>query len=375
MKYSLLKKIYLVIGLLIFIISYTTNISEFVPIENLDIPIAIGYDFESNTTKNPIYSISIAVYQFLTGSQQLNTIVINGKAESVTDTREDRQTKSNKKFILGSEKVLLINKEVAEKSIFPIANTLFNNTYANDTARVAIIKGDTKEALSFKVRGYNSGADYIRGMIDSSVNYNFFSDNYKMIDVYTRLEGEGRSIALPYIEIKDGIFEMTGIGIFNKDKLGYVAHIREAEIINLLRENKVSGIVHLQSKKGENTNLDVLTRKKVKCEKQGDKYKFTIDIVLDSDIIENEIYRGVINNPNITKKIEKDAEEAVKKPIDKFINKMKDDIKFDCLELGKVAAAKYGRRTKTDWNKVVCESDIKVNVKVNLRRIGRGMLK
>lgn len=196
-----------------------------------------------------------------------------------------------------------------------------------------------------------------------------------MIDVYTRLEGEGRNIVLPYIEIKDGIFQMTGLGIFNKDKLGYIADSREAKIINLLRENNVSGIVHLQNKNGKNTNLDVLSRRKATCDKQGNKYKFTINLTLDSEIIENEIYTNVINNPNVTKKIERNSEELVKKVGHRFIKKMQDDIKFDCLELGKVAAAKYGRRTGTDWNKVVCESNIEVNVKVNLKRLGRGMLK
>lgn len=375
MKYSLIKKIYLVMGLLIFIVSYATNINQFVAIENLDIPIAIGYDLKNNSKNNPIHSVSIAVYQFLTGNQQLNTIVIGGNAESITNTREDRQTKSNKKFILGSEKVLLINKDVAENTIFPIANTLFNNTYANDTARVAILNGNTKDALNFKVRGYNSAADYIKGMIDSSVNYNFFSDNYKMIDVYTRLVAEGRSVVLPYIEIKNGIFQMTGLGVFDKDKLKYVADIGEAQVINLLRGNRVSGIIHLEDSDGHNTNLDAISTKKVKCKREKDKYKFDIRIVLEGDIIENEIYKNIVNNPNVTNKVEKDAEEVVRKATEKFINKMQKEIKIDCIELGKVAAAKYGRKTNTDWNKVVCESEINIDVKVNLRRVGRGMLR
>lgn len=83
-----------------------------------------------------------------------------------------------------------------------------------------------------------------------------------MIDIYTRLVGEGRNVILPYIEIKDGIFQMTGVGIFNKDKLEYVVSIGEAQVINLLRENMVSGIVHIEDKDGHNTNLDGISRKK-----------------------------------------------------------------------------------------------------------------
>ena len=55
-----------------------------------------------------------------------------------------------------------------------------------------------------------------------------------------------------------------------------------------------------------------------------------------------------------------------------FINRMKNQYKSDLLELGVVAAAKYGRNTNTDWDKVIRESEIKVNVNVNVDKFGRG---
>ncbi|KEI09617.1 spore gernimation protein [Clostridium sp. K25] len=374
MKWMKLKKIYFIIAFLVFVISYMVDVNEYVAIENLDIPIGIGYDLINGKTKNPIYNIPISVYQFLPGNSTLNTTVTTGKAEGIANTREDRQTKSNRKFILGTEKVVLISQEVAERSIEDLINILFNNTYANDTARVAIFKGKTIDALKAKVKGYNSSADYIRGMIDSCINYNFFSDNHKMIDIYTRVLGEGRSATLPYIEMDNGEFKMTGMGIFKGSKLKYIADREEAKIINLLRENKGLGIINLKNKNGEMTNLSVLSRKRIKCKKEGEKYKFTINLELDSDMIENNFYKRVSDNPRITKKIEKEAEEVIIKKTNNFIKKMQNDIKFDCLELGKVAAAKYGRRTNTDWDKVMCESEIKVNVKVKLERLGRGIL-
>ena len=51
---------------------------------------------------------------------------------------------------------------------------------------------------------------------------------------------------------------------------------------------------------------------------------------------------------------------------------MKNEYKVDCLQLGWVAAAKYGRDTGVDWDEVVSNSDIKVNVKVNVDKVGRG---
>jgi hypothetical protein len=42
---------------------------------------------------------------------------------------------------------------------------------------------------------------------------------------------------------------------------------------------------------------------------------------------------------------------------------MQNDYKLDCLALGRVAAAKYGRHTGTDWNKAVSEAEIVVKCK------------
>jgi hypothetical protein len=65
-------------------------------------------------------------------------------------------------------------------------------------------------------------------------------------------------------------------------------------------------------------------------------------------------------------------EEKIEKMCYNFLEKMKKDYKVDCLELGRVAAATYGRNTGVDWNEIVSNSDIKVNVKVNIDRYGRG---
>ena len=45
------------------------------------------------------------------------------------------------------------------------------------------------------------------------------------------------------------------------------------------------------------------------------------------------------------------------------------------MELGRIAAANFGRGTGVDWNKVICNTDltnIKVNVKVKVDNMGRG---
>ncbi len=60
---------------------------------------------------------------------------------------------------------------------------------------------------------------------------------------------------------------------------------------------------------------------------------------------------------------------------DKFIEKMQNEYKLDLLQLGKVAAVKYWRRTGADWDEIISDSKINVQFKINLDKAGRGNFK
>ena len=74
----------------------------------------------------------------------------------------------------------------------------------------------------------------------------------------------------------------------------------------------------------------------------------------------------------VTEKFEEDMAKQVKETCTGFLEKMKYGYKVDCLQLGWVAAAKYGRDTGVDWDEVISNSEIKVNVKVQVDKVGRG---
>jgi len=326
-------------------------------------------------SKNPIYSIPIAVYNFGEGENQpVTSIILEGIGSTIGETREERQIKSNRKFILGTEKVLIISNEAAEKGIQNIINILFSNPLANDKAFAVVFSGNTKEALELNIKGYPSSADYTEGMLESSINYNFFADQYRLIDIFARVEAEGRELVLPYMDVDNDKKELKiiGMAIFDKDKMVRTINVEESKKMNILREDAVRGVITIKDKTGESTDLQAMSNRKIKCKKEKDKYSFTIDLMVKLDIIGNDIYKNLQNDPKEIKALEEDVKEVIEKMCYSFIDKMQEEIKIDCLELGRVAAAKYGRGTGIDWNKIVSEADIKVNVKTRLDRIGRG---
>jgi len=93
---------------------------------------------------------------------------------------------------------------------------------------------------------------------------------------------------------------------------------------------------------------------------------------LEGEIINNELYKGMATNVGEIKRFEDDMAKQVEEMCNGFLDKMKNKYKVDLLQLGWIAAAKYGRDTEVDWNEVISKSDIKVNVKVRVDKLGRG---
>lgn len=355
--------------------------------EDQNIIAGIGFDISKEIDGNVRYSIPFSIYDFnkkgkvgvkIIGKKAMkagaiseqSSSMLKSTANSIGETREVRQLESSKSFTIGTEKISIIGEEQASYGILNIVNILFYNPNINDRDIFSVCKGKAEDILSFKVEGYPSSADYMEGMVRNTTNYNFLSSEYDLMNIYVTLDSEGKNLVLPYLEIKDKDITFTGMALFKGDKMVYVVPMEEGKIMNMLREKKGKGVLSLQEGQDKYINYDAMVKRKVKCNKIEGKYEFIIELVFQGDIIENTLYK------DIKKENEKEFEKLMGKKIEKmcydFISKMKNVYKIDCLNLGMYAAAKYGRETGLDWNEVVSNADIKVNVKVKIDKMGIG---
>ncbi|MCY6355149.1 Ger(x)C family spore germination protein [Clostridium sp. ZS2-4] len=363
---KVLTILFFCIGIYIFFASGTVS----VPSEEIAVPSTIGFDLERKGSEVE-YSIPIAVYNY-TGKEIPSTIIQTGVGKTIGGTREDRQLGSDLKFLLGLEKVLIWGEDIARFGIESSIDMLFANPNVNDTGLNAVCKGKSMDILKFSVEGYPNAGDYIENLLTHAKEFNFFSDNYKLMDIYVRIGAEGRTLVLPYIEIIDKKPKITGMAVFNEDKMVTTLGMKDTKILNLLKEDNVKGMLSIRKNTAEYIDYYPTSKRKVSCEKIDDKYKFIIYLSLNGDIINNNLYEDIANKPAVQKKFINDIEKKTTETCYEFIDKMQNDYKIDCLALGTVAAAKYGRHTETDWNKIVSEADIIVNVKVKLDKFGRG---
>lgn len=360
----------LLIGLsLVVYMYYASAMRDEKPIEEYDVSAGFGIDVYKKSSVGVEYYIPFSVYIFQGGNRQFSAIKA-GRAYTQGETRQNRQLKSDKQFLIGSQKVLLFSEGTARYSLKSTADILFSNTKFNDRGYILVCKGKTEDILDYKIPGYSSSAEYIEGMIKNSIVNNFFSKEYTGLNMYVRLDTEGRNLVLPYIELSDKGLEITGLVLFKGYKMVNKIDIGESKIMGIMREDDVKGFLSLQKNSDEFMNFYANTTKKIKCKKKNDKYEFEIIININGDVIVNTMYKEF--NRNTKNELEQTLEKEVEKKCGEFINKMQNEYKVDCLELGMYASAKYGRDTGVDWNQVVSNSVIKVKANVTVDKIGRG---
>ncbi|MGK0466536.1 Ger(x)C family spore germination protein [Clostridium sp.] len=372
---SIIKKKNIIISFLtimLYIFFSAGNTS--MPVEDLSIIAGIGADLNNSSSGSVDYSVPISVYNY-TGTPIIYNFLHIGVGKTIGETRSDRQLKDDKMFLVGLEKVLIFSEDFAEFGIRPMIDILFKNPNVNDTSIGFVSKVKSEDILNLQIQGFPTSSDYIQGIITHGNKLNFLSDNYKLIDMFVRMDSEGRNIVLPYVEIKDNLPQITGFALFDKDKMIRKIGIQDARYMNMLRENNVIGILSIQKSPKEYIDFSGTSKRKVKCEKINEKYSFTVDLSITGNVVSNSLYINMYSDSNIKKKFEDDMAKSTEENCKGFIEKMQSEYNLDVLELGRIAAATFGRGTGINWNEVICNPDltnIKVNVVVNVDNMGRG---
>lgn len=342
--------------------------NEKLPIEELSIPAGIGTDITKAGDSLKLYNIPLCIYVYK--DQEISSKVIAGNGLTIAASRETRSLKQDKRFTLGLEKVYVDSEDYAKEGIKESIDVLFRNPSVNDTAYMVICKGKAEDMLKLKVEQYPSSSDYIEGLIKNSINENFFSGDYQVVNEYVRLNVPGRIVVMPYITIEEGKPKISGSAYFKGDKLAGVLNNKDSKYRNLLSRNAKKGIFTIKNSKNNYIDYDCTVKRKVICKRVKNIYYFTIKLALKGSIISNETKLKISQKPMDLAEAEKEFDKSITKDCEEFIKRMQEDYKVDLLELGRFAAAKYGR--KNNYKNIIENSKINVQVDVKIESQGRG---
>lgn len=341
------------------------------PIENLAVITGFGYDIDKEEKINgkPKF-VSAIEYISIKEKEKAGTDYYCGKGGSIYKSIEDYKLKQGNPFRYGSELVYLISEERAKFGIDDIVYDLTSYPDINVNANVIVCKDKCEDYFSLK-QDSGSTSEKLSDMIKFSDEKYFYSNFYTVNDFLCMYYQKGRTLLVPYVEIKNKNLKLAGFAVFKENKLYKVLPIKDAKLINILRKSGNSGIITVHSDKPlEYLEMEAKNKVKVKVSKEEDKLKYDIFVKIKGDLTINTIKNKELNKKEI-KKLEKKFEKQIKKDLDKEVKKVQNEYGIDVFDITKYALAEYGQNSKYNKNKYFSEADINIHVKVKMEYIGK----
>ncbi|WP_432666925.1 Ger(x)C family spore germination protein [Wukongibacter baidiensis] len=337
------------------------------PIEELSIATGFGYDIEKG---DEIKLVDPAEFLLIKKKDETGSVMLAGEGASISLIVENRRSKQSKTFTFGTEIVFIISEERAEFGTKDIIEDLLRTPEVNINAAIAICKGKSEDLFSLKAET-DTISEQLFEMLKFSYEGNFYSKCNSINDFLVMYHQQGREVYLPYIEIINERPQLTGTAVFKDDKMIRRIPMKEAKLINILRDSDGKGYLSIQSDEPlEYLDLEGENKVKVKVSNKGDKLKYDILVTILADL-----RIDTLNDKEFTKeqlsKVEKLFEEKLQKDLNKVVKKVQEEYGVDCLDLGKYAIAKYGRDSGYDSQEHFSNADIQVHVKVKIKSTGK----
>lgn len=363
------KHIAIISIIVVFFLFYMVE-QESIPVEELATPIASAVDIDKQSEEEKKYIITYNMYNYGTGNfySSFNAQIKN---RVIASGREERQLKINKSYRVDSN-VLIISEELAKSGLKEVIDINFSNPTVNDKATVFICKGKGKDILSYKIEGYASAGEYLEYVLENSPEYKGIAQKYDLLHVLINNTNEGKNIVLPYIELSEQGIKLTGMAVFSKDKMLYKVPYEESKLLTLMRYNNAKGNISLMDSQEKYIDYYINSSKRnIKCYKDNrGKLNFHITLTVKGTIESNTTNKDI--DYKLSKNIEARVTEKLEEQCNKIIKDMQNKYIIDFLQLGSVAAAKYGREKNIDWDKEISNSKIEVKVKAKVEKVGRG---
>lgn len=338
------------------------------PQERLSIIIGLGYDLQSKAGGVKFKDVS-ETFTFK-GQDQIEHQVLTGEGDSIYSTQDDLQSKFSRKFILGSELVYLIGEHRAAYGIEDLMDSMMRDVERRRIAAVAVSRQSTEDVYKMNPMVYSTVAEDIYGNLKFSWQENFFSRNIQVSDLLKMYHQEGREIVIPYISVSGEKAHVVGLALFNRDKMITNVDLKEAKLINMLRNNNSSGHLDVKFEEGNKYYEGYFKNKvKVKVSKEDDALKYSIFVKLTGNLKVNTVDEKAITKKEV-KEIQKKFSEKIKKELATEIKKIQQVYKIDWLDLGQYAVAKYGRQSDYGSDEAFINAIIDVNVDVKINSIG-----
>ncbi|HAM79836.1 Ger(x)C family spore germination protein [Ornithinibacillus bavariensis] len=313
----------------------------------------------------------------LGGSGSVGTMVSLEKAtgKTIYDARSKLQEKVPRSLFLGHNRVILIGERLAKQGIKQHVDFFARHPFPRIKAYVFVTKDKPIELLQVNPDLERSTAEAARELADQK-----FGLDVTLKDLLQMLAEDTRGAALPYLLVDKELpgkvgLKVNGSAIFSNGKLiGELDDEINRGLLWLINKvDQASVTIEPEAAAGYISFSIINAKTKMKPTINNGKWKMTIDIQADDDIVENNTYLDVMS-PAILKKLEGQLGETIRHQIYDTLEVIQKDFKTDVLGFDEAFHSHYPKEwatVKDNWADTFSEVDVEVNTKISISRPGR----
>lgn len=373
----------ILINLIIFTMFMSAGCSDVEDIDKLYLPTIMTFDEDNKSDK---YDVNVVAMSFKSGKILYDFSKLNEK--TISESIEHTQNTMSGKESMSLLQTIVLGEEFSKNSTYNLINWVYKQDI-NTNISMCVYKGDCSELVdslnskeeqssdenkSDEAKSKSSGSKKETGdKIEYAINLvsqkktEGYEITQKMNEFVLDNENSEKTAMLPTVKMNDENIEIVGTTVFkNYKNIGFI-DLKNTKHLMLVRGVEGCGSTEFKNKsdgavKGSN-------KRKVKVEKSKGKYIFNVEIDLDCNVVENN--NGSLNLISDKRNV-KDIEEYINKKLEAecndFVNKVKNDIKYDVFDLTKYAKVKYSESSEDLKDEKFFENsqiNIKVKSKIN----------
>lgn len=356
-------------------------------IENLNIPIASGYEIVRNTDTGTKRMETFGVFPVLYENAPKKTIVDIIQSEHIGEARSIRMQHLGGELSLGGIQTVVLGSNLAREGVRNALNIVLRTAQMKGTVTIAVAEDNIKDIFAVEPDNYPDVGVYLKVLLDDAFRLSFIpkSDlHHVSVAMYT----PGWHPIIPMLKVKDKKIIINSYGIFKDDKLAHIITIPEARILSILSNMPSSGEWTYSITDNNNIHYSVTVRMenstKIKVSRNSEGYHINVSIKSKGeleDLVPNINYytsdnnlfdkENLLENKTFIEEIEKGYEELLRKKAEALVYKAQNEFKMDIFNWVKYAQAKWRKDIDSiDWDDCFSNMNVNIDVNANVEYIG-----
>lgn len=361
---------------ILIIMLFISGCAEQKLLEKIGLITLVGYDLNEEgkvVTTAVIRQVDPEFQSMVTTSTAVNDSSLGALTEI--------NRKTTKKLMPGQMRIVLFGNNLATDGIKHFLNTLSKNSSTSSGILLSMTTGSTRDLLEYSYKDSNDVGQEIYKLIEQNVDSEQVTSS-TLHEVTKDYYSIGRDIMMPIIVRKGEVIEVSGVALFNQDKVVGQLPANDSFYLMLNREKFKSGKFETSIPKGifpsdiANSSasvpvvLDTISSKKKLKLTNKKELEFDLHIKLNGRILELDAEVD-FDNPKEVEKLEKAISQSLVEGLTSILEYCQ-DIHSDVFGLGEQYRSQVRKSNLTDesWHNMYPSAKVNIKVDFNIIRSG-----